>query len=75
MELYELKSVKLEYQAGGQSIGVELTDIHGGYAGASLNELQRKRALWDLVYNGIAYSVPQGPATANEQALTKLQLR
>lgn len=75
VRLYELKTVKLEYQAGGQSIGIELTDVHGGYAGAPLRQLQRKRALWDLVYNGIAHSVLKGAATANEQALDKLELR
>ncbi len=75
VRLYELKSVKVDYTAGGQSISLELTDIHGGFAGASLRQLQRKRALWDLVYNGIAYSVLQGPATANSLALDKLKLR
>lgn len=75
VKLYELKSVKVEYTAGGESVGIELTDVHGGFAGASLRQLQRKRALWDLVYNGIAHSVLKGTATANEQALDKLQLR
>ncbi len=75
VKLYEIRKVTVEYQAGGQSIGIELTDIHGGFAGASLRQLQRKRALWDLVYNGIVYSVHQGPATANNLALDKLQLR
>ncbi|SFS55665.1 hypothetical protein [Saccharopolyspora flava] len=75
VKLYELKTVKVSYTAGGQSIAIELTDVHGGFAGASLRQLQRRRALWDLVYNGIAHSVLHGTATANEQALTKLQLR
>ncbi|QGK71475.1 hypothetical protein GIY23_19920 [Allosaccharopolyspora coralli] len=75
VRLYELQSVKVDYTAGGQSISLELTDIHGGFAGASLRQLQRKRALWDLVYNGIAYSVLHGRATANNLALDKLKLR
>lgn len=75
VKLYELSSVKVEHTAGGQSLDISLTDIHGGFAGASLRQLQRKRALWDLVYNGIAYSVLHGPAIANDKALDKLQLR
>lgn len=75
VRLYELSSVKLEHSAAGQSMTLELRDIHGGFAGVSLRQVQRKRALWDLVYNGIAHSVLNGRATANELALDRLGLR
>lgn len=40
----------------------ELHDQHGGFAGVGLRHVQQNQALWDLVYNGIAYSVLHGPA-------------
>ncbi|MCA1186901.1 MULTISPECIES: hypothetical protein [unclassified Saccharopolyspora] len=75
VKLYELKKITVEYQAGGQSIGIELTDADDRCVGAPLRQLQRNRAFWDLVYNGIVHSVNSGTATANELALDKLQLR
>ncbi|WP_258347914.1 hypothetical protein [Saccharopolyspora gregorii] len=75
VKLYELTKIKVEYQAGGQSIGIELTDADDRCVGAPLRQLQRNRALWDLVYNGIVHSVHDGSATANQLALDKLQLR
>lgn len=75
VKLYELSSVTVTESVGVQPWNLELRDKHGGYAGASLRELQQNRALWDLVYNGIAHSVLRGPATANDKALEKLQLR
>ncbi|MEU6131115.1 hypothetical protein ABZ805_18245 [Saccharopolyspora sp. NPDC047091] len=52
-----------------------LTDGYGGSARAPLHQIQRNRALWDLVYNGIAHSVHRGPATATGRALDLLKLR
>lgn len=75
VKLYELTKVTVTNSVGVQPWGLELHDKHGGFAGVSLREVQQNRELWDLVYNGIAYSVLQGPATANEQALDMLKLR
>jgi hypothetical protein len=38
-------------------------------------ELQANQALWDLVYNGILYSVQRGSAKADQRAIDKLKLR
>lgn len=75
VKLYELTKVTVTNSVGVQPWGLELQDKHGGFAGVSLREVQQNRELWDLVYNGIAHSVLRGAATANEQALDKLQLR
>lgn len=75
VKLYELSSVTVTESVGVQPWQLELRDKYGGYAGTTLREVQQNRALWDLVYNGIAYSVLHGLATANDKALDKLQLR
>lgn len=74
VKLYELKSVEVTNPPGLQAWGLELHDRHGGFAGVGIREVQQNQALWDLVYNGIAYSVLKGPATANQRAREMLRL-
>ncbi|MCA1186898.1 MULTISPECIES: hypothetical protein [unclassified Saccharopolyspora] len=75
VKLYKLKTIAIERPGDAAEPWLVLTDGYGGSARAPLHRIQRKRALWDLVYNGIAHSVHRGPATATGRALDLLELR
>ncbi|WP_338601538.1 hypothetical protein [Saccharopolyspora sp. SCSIO 74807] len=61
VRVYELAEVKLEGTYGGWDLSLE--DRVGGRALVNLRDVQWDRDLWDLVYNGIVYSVQQGAKT------------
>ncbi|MBE9376554.1 hypothetical protein IQ251_19055 [Saccharopolyspora sp. HNM0983] len=71
VRLYELSEVAVHGTAG--SWNLELKDKHDGWAQVSLREVQYNRDLWDLVYNGIVYSVANG-ASAGTQTRNVLHL-
>jgi hypothetical protein len=75
VDLYELTEVKVVGTSGGLSWDLELTDKKGTELWLDAKELQANQALWDLVYNGIRYSVQRGSAKTNPRALDKLRLR
>lgn len=75
VDLYELTEVKVEGTSGGLSWDIELTDKKATELWLDAKELQANQALWDLVYNGIRYSVQRGSAKTNPRALDKLKLR
>ncbi len=75
VRLYELVRIDIETSAEDSEPWLVLTDGYGGSARAPLHRIQRTRALWDLVYNGIAHSVHRGPGAATTRALDVLKLR
>jgi hypothetical protein len=68
---YELVTVK--GMVVGSAARLELTDAVGNSMSVIASDLQRHRRLWDLVYNGILYSIARG-ATTNRLAHGLLQL-
>lgn len=75
VDLYELTEVKIVGTSGGLAWDLELTDKKGTELSLNARELQANQELWDLVYNGILYSVQRGSAKTNPRALDKLKLR
>ncbi|MGI8310329.1 hypothetical protein [Saccharopolyspora hattusasensis] len=75
IDLYEITEVKVVGTSGGLAWDVEFTDKKGTELSLNIRELQANQALWDLVYNGILYSVQRGSAKANSRAVDKLGLR
>lgn len=75
IDLYELTEVEVIGTSGGLAWDLELTDKKGSELSINIRELQANQALWDLVYNGILYSVQRGSARTNQRALDKLRLR
>lgn len=75
VKLYELTEVTVTNPPGIQAWGLELRDRYGRFAGVLLRDIQQHQALWDLMYNGVAYSVLRGSAQANDRALEMLRLR
>lgn len=70
VDLYELTKIDASY--GGTTFHLWLYDKDLGF-GRSLEELQRDRKIWDLVYNGILHSVANG-AQVSVQAIGILKL-
>ncbi|MHA6797915.1 hypothetical protein [Bounagaea algeriensis] len=66
VKTYELVQVKAT--VGGAARSIELKDRHGNEFSAQLNDIQRNRELWDLVYNGILHSVHVHGAETNKMA-------
>lgn len=75
VDTYELTEVKVVGTSGGLAWDLELQDKSGNELSINLREIQTNRDLWDLVYNGIVYSVHRGSAKTNPHALDKLKLR
>ncbi len=75
VDTYELTEVKIVGTSGGLAWDLELKDESGNELSINLREIQTNRDLWDLVYNGIVYSVQRGSAKTNPSALDKLKLR
>ncbi|MBE9376396.1 hypothetical protein IQ251_18245 [Saccharopolyspora sp. HNM0983] len=63
---YELTEVTASVSGTARSI--ELKDRYGNAFSTQLNDIQRNRELWDLVYNGILHSVYLGGAETNKLA-------
>lgn len=75
VDTYELTEVKVEGASGGLAWTLELADKKGTEMSVDAADIQANSKLWDLVYNGILYSVQQGSAKTNPKALDKLRLR
>lgn len=75
VDLYELTEVRVEGASGGLSWTIELADKKGTEISVDAADAQANQKLWDLVYNGISYSVRHHSATTNKRALDKLRLR
>jgi hypothetical protein len=73
LRVYELVSVKVTGTASGVSWSLDLKDAKGADVALSLFLIQRNPRLWDLVYNGIRYSVRSGAKT-NKRAIKMLRL-
>nr|WP_207631457.1 MULTISPECIES: hypothetical protein [unclassified Actinopolyspora] len=69
---YELTSVKVTTE--GASRALRLNDAEQRTLSVQLNDIQRNRELWDLVYNGILHSVRGNGAETNKLARTFLDL-
>ncbi|MQA07932.1 MAG: hypothetical protein GEU98_05125 [Pseudonocardiaceae bacterium] len=63
--LYDLTEIEASY--GGPTFHLHLRNAERGFS-RSFEELQRDRRIWDLVYNGILYSVANGAKTNNQTA-------
>src|SRR5699024_5510752 len=74
VDTYNLTEVKLEGAGAGLSWRLTLKDRKGTEFFLGLANLQSNRDLWDLVFNGIVYSVGRGAKT-NPKAIDKLKLR
>ena len=72
VKTYELVQVKAT--VGGAARSIELKDRHGNTFSSQLDDLQRNRELWDLVYNGILHSVHVHGAETNKMARNFLGL-
>lgn len=75
VDLYELTEVRVEGASGGLSWTIELADRKGTEISVDAADAQADQKLWDLVHNGISYSVQHQSATTNKRALDKLRLR
>lgn len=60
---YEL--VKVTAHSRPTGLDLKMTDRDGRSCFAMMNDLQRDRLIWDLVYNGILHSVVAGGAETN----------
>ncbi len=69
---YELNEIKVTKYAGGYHI--TLKDTSGRGMMLNLRTLQELPYLWNYVYLGIMHSVVYGGATANNEAIKRLQL-
>ncbi|SDW62864.1 hypothetical protein SAMN05216215_1004185 [Saccharopolyspora shandongensis] len=75
IDTYELTEARVEGASGGLAWTLELTDKKGVELSIDAADIEANQALWDLVYNGIRYSVQRGSAKTNPRALDKLRLR
>lgn len=75
VDTYGLTEVKVTGASGGLSWDLELKDKNSNELSINLREIQTNRELWDLVYNGILYSVQHASAKTNSHAIDKLKLR
>lgn len=75
VDLYELTEVRVEGASGGLSWTLELADEKGTELSVDSRDVQANSKLWDLVHNGILYSVRHRSAKTNRHALDKLRLR
>lgn len=66
VKTYELSEVKVS--AGGTGRFLRMKDQSGRRAYIKLDDIQRNRELWDLVYNGIQHSVYVHGAETNKMA-------
>lgn len=69
VKLYALKQIEISGASGGLSWDSDLVGSEGNEAGVGLRDVQRNSALWDLVYNGIVYSVRHNRAVPNKKAM------
>lgn len=72
---YDLTTIKVEGSSAGMSWALKLKDADGHETGIGLQDIQRNRRLWDLVYNGIRHSARQRPDAPNKRAVEILQLQ
>lgn len=72
LKTYELISVKITPQ--GAQLGFDLQDRDGQVVLVKMEEMQKNRELWDLVYNGILHSVYRNGAETNTAARNYLHL-
>ncbi|SFT49511.1 hypothetical protein SAMN04487904_102515 [Actinopolyspora lacussalsi subsp. righensis] len=69
---YQLASVEVAGTKPHQSL--RLVDVYGNEFSSDLDDPQRNRELWDLVYNGILHSVHVNGATISQSARDSLEL-
>lgn len=75
VDTYQLTEVKVTGASGGLAWDLDLKDKNSNELSINLREIQTNRELWDLVYNGILYSVQHASAKTNSHAIDKLKLR
>jgi hypothetical protein len=72
VKIYELTEVKLDKAMVADNL--ELKDAVGHEVSITITSIQNNLDLWNLVYNGILYSVHEGGAMVNERARDRLRL-
>ena len=73
VDVYQLSEIKIK--AAGVNQMLRLKDSVGREIGSlKLADVQRNQALWDLVFNGILYSVAAGGATPSQGTRDILKL-
>lgn len=73
VDTYRLRMIKVTTGVG--TYHLELTDTTGDKLDTQVYYLQKNRALWDLVYNGILHSITYNNADVNRRAVNHLQLQ
>lgn len=73
VDTYRLRTIKVTTGVG--TYHLELTDSAGNKLDTQVYYLQKNRALWDLVYNGILHSITYNHADVNRRAVNHLHLQ
>ncbi|MGJ7909169.1 hypothetical protein ACOQFL_22135 [Actinopolyspora sp. H202] len=70
--LYELTEIKVRHR--GMSMHLDLKDSGGRSVQTKVDEIQKDRDMWDLVYNGLLHSVVVNGASTNNAVHSRLKV-